>query len=152
MRSCCGEETSPTTRALRSPVHRESITSSTWMPRIKVRVVRPNRRPNRRPRQAPRMTRLDRARGGEVTLVVLLHVTALAAVARPGSSNAEAQLLAHGTDDAYWIARVEPIETSTGLGSGGGGGGVRSTFQVRTNFDGKWKLVGSLDSRAVALA
>lgn len=53
------------------------------------------------------------------------------------------QLLTHGTDDAYWIARVEPVpETS----------GQRTVLQLRAKFDDRWKLVGSIDSRAISLA
>jgi hypothetical protein len=54
------------------------------------------------------------------------------------------EVLTHGTDDLYWIARVEPSPPDQKI--------IRTVVQMRASGAQRWRMLSKLDGRAVALA
>ncbi len=60
------------------------------------------------------------------------------------ASASPVELLAHGTDELYWIARVEQSEADPNA--------RRTLVQMRSNATQHWHALGRIDGRAVQLA
>jgi uncharacterized RDD family membrane protein YckC len=84
-------------------------------------------------------------------LLVTFSLVAILPVSAPAQEPKILSLVAHGTDDLYWIARVEPAPSAPGRNRNDAPV-VQTTVQYRPSGSDRWRLLARLPACVVAMA